>query len=259
MISRTEAGRVPTLVCGLILALAAATAKGDAPSPDDAGAMPSALQEWRKTIAPLAEHPDDVDALKQALALARHWEQNPATVKFAIGAYRDLSALAGRSVVPELAAKAAGFAGIARRLNLPGHLLVIKGRQTDGAAFDSSNWRGKVVLVDFWATWCPSCRAELPNIQKNYARFHVRGFEVIGVSLDAKLDKLCDFLRRQSIPWPVLFSKSPSGHGWDIPLAVRYGVTRIPCAILIDQQGKVFSLNARGPELGRQLERLLGE
>ena len=110
--------------------------------------------------------------------------------------------------------------------------------------------------MDFWATWCGSCRAELPNVRQNYETYHDRGFEIVGVSLDSDREALEEFLADEQIPWANLFAEGETG-GWKHPLAVKYGVQAIPAAFLVDRDGKVIAQDVRGAELGKQLEKLL--
>jgi len=106
--------------------------------------------------------------------------------------------------------------------------------------------KGKVVLVDFWATWCGPCRAELPNVIAIYSKFHGKGFEVIGVSLDSDRDKLDAFLKKQNgMTWPQFFD----GQGWSNALAVKYGVESIPFTVLIGPGGKIIGTDLRGAAL----------
>lgn len=149
--------------------------------------------------------------------------------------------------------------GIERRLNLPGNALEVSGKFLDGTELDWASYRGKVVLVDYWATWCGPCRAEVPNILQNYLKYHDKGFEVIGISLDDTREAAEEYVKQTNIPWPSLFHESSEGSGWQNPMAVRYGITGIPTAILVDQEGNVVSMNARGPRLAAELEKLLGK
>ena len=106
--------------------------------------------------------------------------------------------------------------------------------------------KGKVVLVDFWATWCPPCRAELPNVIATYKKYHHQGFDIIGVSLDSDRAKLDAFLKQQDgMTWPQYFD----GQGWSNKLAVKYGVEAIPFAVLVGPDGKILGKDLRGEEL----------
>lgn len=149
--------------------------------------------------------------------------------------------------------------GINRRLQLPGNPIKLEGTLLDGSKLDWQSYRGKVVLVDFWATWCGPCRAEVPNILKMYDAYHDKGFEVLGISLDNTPEDAESYIEQNKLPWPTMFSEKASEQGWRHPMAVRYGITGIPRAILIDREGKVVHMTARGPYLERELRRLLGE
>lgn len=141
------------------------------------------------------------------------------------------------------------------QLNRPvvGDTMELKFKALDGRDVDLAAMKDKVVLVDFWATWCGPCVAELPNVKANYAKYHDKGFEIIGVSLDEDKEKIEAFVKKEAMPWAQSFS----GEGWQDPVAKKYGIMGIPAMFLIGKDGKVAAVNTRGPELGRKLEELL--
>ena len=149
--------------------------------------------------------------------------------------------------------------GLQRRLNLLGNTMEINGTLLDGKKVDWKSYRGKVVLVDFWATWCGPCRAEVPNVLEMYQAYHDKGFEVLGVSLDQTPEDARSYVEEMKIPWPSIFPKAEKDRGWNHPLADYYGITGIPTAILVGKDGKVVHMEARGPVLREQLQELLGD
>jgi thiol-disulfide isomerase/thioredoxin len=188
------------------------------------------------------------------LGMTLEYNRHAELKDLAIGVYRDLGALLAGNKDPKVAATGAKMVGAARRLDLLGNPLEISGTEMDGAKFDWAKYRGKVVLVDFWATWCGPCMAELPNVKKHYELYHDRGFDVVGISVDRDRAKLESFLDKEQNPWTTLHD----GDWSDNAVATYYGVMGIPTVILVDKDGKVVSTNARGPELAKQLAALLG-
>jgi thiol-disulfide isomerase/thioredoxin len=152
----------------------------------------------------------------------------------------------------------ANLPGIMRRLTLLGNPMEITGTLLDGKEVDWASYRGKVVLVDFWATWCGPCRAEIPNVLEMYEAYHDKGFDVLGISLDATPEAAKKYVDENKLPWASIFPKKEDEREWQNPLVTYYGITGIPTAILVGKDGKVVNMNARGPALGEELEKLLG-
>jgi len=122
-----------------------------------------------------------------------------------------------------------------------------------GNPLSVAKYKDKVVLVDFWATWCVPCVGELPNVISAYKKHHADGFEVIGISLDQDEQKLKSFLKTKEIPWPQYFD----GKGWQNKLAAKYGIDSVPATFLLDRQGKIIGQDLRGEALEEALTKAL--
>ena len=118
-------------------------------------------------------------------------------------------------------------------------------KDVSGQSVSVAGLKGKVVLVDFWATWCPPCRGEVPNVVATYNKYHDKGFEIIGVSLDQDQEKLLAYTKQQGMAWPQIFD----GQGWGNKLAVKYGIESIPSSFLLDGSGKIIARDLRGEQL----------
>lgn len=142
----------------------------------------------------------------------------------------------------------------------------------DGREVDLAALRGKVVLIDFWATWCAPCVSEIPIIKEVYSAYRDKGFEIVGISLEnARLSEgdtmeqtakkletsrsaLIRFVTQKQMPWPQYFD----GKFWKNDISLRYEISSIPTMFLVDQNGRVVTTSARGPKLEAEVKRLLG-
>ena len=115
----------------------------------------------------------------------------------------------------------------------------------DGNSISLQDYRGKVVLLDFWAVWCIPCLEEMPNVKKVYANYKDKGFDIIGINLDDNEVKLRSYLKKNKILWRQVFS----GKGPLSPIAQQYNLPGIPASWLIDRDGTLISHQARGDAL----------
>jgi thiol-disulfide isomerase/thioredoxin len=126
-----------------------------------------------------------------------------------------------------------------------GKPIEISGTKLDGSHFSTKDWKGKVILVDFWATWCGPCVAALPRLKKTYDEFHAKGFEIVGVSCDTKPEALKSFFERNTeIAWPQLFDADQNPKIEWHPLAKDLGVVYLPVMFLIDKKGVLRTAEA---------------
>jgi len=203
----------------------------------------------------LSDNPDDAATAGLAMQLASAFEHMPGGEALSKQAYETFGPIFAKSKNDSIRQMAESFQGTLRRLALPGNPMKITGTLLNGQPFDQSTLAGKIVLVDFWATWCGPCIAEIPNVLEQYQKYHSKGFEVVGISLDQERAALEKFVTERKLPWPILFEPS-EGSGWQHPLASYYGISGIPTVILIGKDGNVVSLNARGERLGELLDEL---
>jgi len=121
-----------------------------------------------------------------------------------------------------------------------------------GETFRLDSLRGRYVLVDFWATWCAPCVAELPRVQAAYSKYHDKGFEVVAVSLDETKPAVVDFARSRNLPWRQIHNATCEGD-----LVEAFGVSSIPATFLVDPKGTIIRLDLNGPALDQTLAQLI--
>lgn len=128
---------------------------------------------------------------------------------------------------------------------------------TTGNKRNLSEWcgKGKYILIDFWASWCGPCRAEMPNVVQSYEKYHEKGLEVIAISFDTNKEAWLRAIKTMKMPWVNLSDLA----GWESIGAKTYGIRSIPANILLDGEGKIIATDLRGPALDMKLAEIFGE
>ena len=116
-----------------------------------------------------------------------------------------------------------------------------------------SSFTGKVILIDFWASWCAPCRAANPYIQKLYRKYRADGFEVFAVSLDVKKDAWLKAIKKDKLTYTLVIDNT----GWNSKVAEQYYVDQLPTNFLLDRTGKIVAINIEGKELYDQVKNLV--
>jgi len=124
-----------------------------------------------------------------------------------------------------------------------------------GSQVSPSKYKGKVVLIDFWATWCSPCVKKIPDLKKYYAEFKDKGFEIIAINLDSDKEKFDAFMKEKKLEWPVVFE----GKGWKDETRELFGVNSIPSYWLVDKKGILRHFGLKGEELRNAIAQLINE
>ncbi len=118
-----------------------------------------------------------------------------------------------------------------------------------------AQYKGKVVLMDFWATWCGPCVGEMPNVIAAYKKYHAQGFDVVGISLDQDKGALTSFLKQNKMPWRQVYD----GKGWGSAVPRQYGVMAIPFGLLLNRDGTIAAVEVRGEALPAAIKMALAK
>jgi thiol-disulfide isomerase/thioredoxin len=165
-----------------------------------------------------------------------------------------------REIAQEVADKApsedikTAASGVLNKLDALGKPLPISFTAVDGREVDLAKMKGKVVLIDFWATWCGPCVGELPHVKDAYEKLHPKGFEIVGISFDSDKEKLTSFTKSENMAWPQYFD----GKRFENKYGREYGIDGIPTMWLVDKKGNLRDMEARA-DLAGKVEKLLAE
>ena len=213
-----------------------------APKADFAKIQTQWLKDLQQYVADYPTSPDAAEAMLQ-MAIAQEFAGQEDKAKQWYGQ------VVKRFPNSSAAKKAAG----ARiRLDSVGKSIALRGKSPSGAVVDLAKYRGRVVLIQYWATWCEPCKRDMPVLQQLMSKYS-RSFTVIGVSLDRSRKDLAAYLTENRLPWPQIFEEG----GLDSAPANQLGILTLPTMILVDKQGKVVNRSIQTTELESELKKLI--
>lgn len=225
------------------------------------------FKTYAATLTKVRIHDNQViDHLEKNLA---KWDKGSNAHRYAMGGSIVALQSAKHSAFPYFVEKYLDEFGTesesAKRLQtqMKGEMKLIKGAvapdfaqdDPDGKPINLSDFRGKYVLVDFWASWCGPCRKENPHVLKLYNKYHDMGFEILGVSLDKKKEPWVKAIEKDKLPWNHVSDLK----GWSNEVSNMYGVKSIPHTILLDQEGRIIARNLRSNTLAHELKKIFGK
>ena len=149
------------------------------------------------------------------------------------------------------------ISGFAQKPKLHKELADFTLKTPEGNDWKLSSLRGKVVLVDFWASWCLPCRASIPHLKELYAQYNPAGLEIVSVSIDARTEAWKKAVGQEKMAWPQVLD-SYKGTGDYSDMALAYGIKMIPWSVLLDKEGKVLAINPAPQEIDKELKKVFG-
>ncbi|MCE9556000.1 MAG: redoxin family protein [Planctomycetes bacterium] len=201
------------------------------------------LKSLEKFVTDYPDSPDTSDAMLQ-LAIAQEFAGEDAKA-------RDWYDKILQKFSQSPAAKKA--TGARRRLDSVGQVLTFKGPDLAGRTVDLTRYRGRVVLIQYWATWCEPCKADMTTLKGLVGVYGQQGFSVIGINLDQDRQTAADFLKKESLPWANIYEPG----GLESRLSTELGVLTLPTMLLLDQQGKVVNRNIHATQVESELKNRL--